>query len=127
MPATTPSFATGWQRSFASNAKKDLGTIDRVVKSRGFGSFDLRRTFGSRPLRGRLGKTMLGPGQCPACSDGSTFIGLPAKEVAMTPNIHAIIRQHVTLEVRCIDRLYLHAYMPKLARDLSRHLRTPDR
>jgi hypothetical protein len=32
----------------------------------------------------------------------------------MTPNIAAIIRHHVSLEVRCIDRLYLHAYMPKL-------------
>jgi len=32
----------------------------------------------------------------------------------MTPNIHTIIRQHVSLEVRCLDRLYLHAYMPKL-------------
>jgi hypothetical protein len=31
----------------------------------------------------------------------------------MTPNIAAIIRQHVSLEVRCIDRLYLHAWMPK--------------
>jgi len=32
----------------------------------------------------------------------------------MTPNIADIIRHHVTLEVRCIDRQYLHAYMPKL-------------
>ena len=32
----------------------------------------------------------------------------------MTPNIAAIIRQHVSLEVRCLDRLYLHAYLPKL-------------
>lgn len=32
----------------------------------------------------------------------------------MTPNIADIIRQHVSLEVRCIDRVYLHAYMPKL-------------
>jgi hypothetical protein len=32
----------------------------------------------------------------------------------MTPNIAAIIRQHVSLEVRCLDRLYLHAWMPKL-------------
>jgi len=32
----------------------------------------------------------------------------------MTPNIAAIIRQHVSLEVRCLDRLYLQAYMPKL-------------
>jgi hypothetical protein len=31
----------------------------------------------------------------------------------MTPNIADIIRHHVSLEVRCIDRLYLHAYMPK--------------
>src|SRR6266851_2508093 len=38
----------------------------------------------------------------------------PAKEVRMTPNIAGIIRHHVSLEVRCIDRLYLHAYMPKL-------------
>ncbi len=32
----------------------------------------------------------------------------------MTPNIYHIIRQHVALSVRCLDRLYLHAYMPKL-------------
>ena len=32
----------------------------------------------------------------------------------MIPNIADIIRHHVSLEVRCIDRLYLHAYMPKL-------------
>ena len=44
----------------------------------------------------------------------STIIDLPAKEGLMTPNIAAIIRQHVSLEVRCIDRLYLHAWMPKL-------------
>jgi len=44
----------------------------------------------------------------------STIIGLPAKEGSMTPNIADMIRHHVTLEVRCIDRLYLHAYMPKL-------------
>jgi hypothetical protein len=36
------------------------------------------------------------------------------QEVLMTPNIHTIIRQHISLEVRCIDRIYLHAYMPKL-------------
>lgn len=32
----------------------------------------------------------------------------------MTPNIATIIHQHVSLEVRCLDRLYLQAYMPKL-------------
>jgi hypothetical protein len=36
------------------------------------------------------------------------------QEVLMTPNIADIIRHHVSLEVRCIDRVYLHAYMPKL-------------
>jgi hypothetical protein len=36
------------------------------------------------------------------------------QEVPMTPNIADIIRHHVSLEVRCIDRLYLHAYIPKL-------------
>ena len=30
------------------------------------------------------------------------------------PNIHELIRDHVTLSIRCLDRLYLHAYMPKL-------------
>src|SRR5207237_4480678 len=44
----------------------------------------------------------------------STIIGLPGKEDPMTPNIADIIRHHVSLEVRCIDRVYLHAYMPKL-------------
>ena len=32
----------------------------------------------------------------------------------MTPNIADIIRHHVSLEVRCIDRLYLNGYVPKL-------------
>ncbi|HYU80547.1 MAG TPA: hypothetical protein VEK56_16270 [Vicinamibacterales bacterium] len=36
------------------------------------------------------------------------------QEVLMMPNIADIIRHHVSLEVRCIDRIYLHAYMPKL-------------
>src|SRR5712691_9407960 len=57
---------------------------------------------------------MLGPMQTPASSSRSTIIDLPAKEGSMTPNIADIIRQHVTLSVSCIDRLYLHAYMPKL-------------
>src|SRR5436190_12838853 len=57
---------------------------------------------------------MLGPMPTPASSSRSTIIDHPAKEGLMTPNIADIIRQHVALEVRCIDRLYLHAYMPKL-------------
>jgi hypothetical protein len=32
----------------------------------------------------------------------------------MTPNIDTIIRDHVTLSVRCLDRIYLQGYMPKL-------------
>jgi len=44
----------------------------------------------------------------------STIIGLPAKEGRMTPNIESIIRDHVTLTVRCLDRIYLQGYMPKL-------------
>ena len=57
---------------------------------------------------------MLGLVERPGRSVRSTIVGLPAKEGPVTPNIAAIIRQHVSLEVRCIDRLYLHAYMPKL-------------
>src|SRR6266850_4630833 len=57
---------------------------------------------------------MLGPMRTPASSSRSTIIDHPAKEGLMTPNIADIIRHHVTLSVTCIDRLYLHAYMPKL-------------
>ena len=32
----------------------------------------------------------------------------------MTPNIETIIKDHVTLTVRCLDRIYLQGYMPKL-------------
>jgi hypothetical protein len=62
----------------------------------------------------QLHREMLGPMRTPASSSGSTIIDLPAKEGSMTPNIADIIRHHVTLSVSCIDRLYLHAYMPKL-------------
>src|SRR4029453_8921716 len=57
---------------------------------------------------------MLGPMRAPVCPQRSTIIDLPAKEDLMTPNIAAIIRQHVSLEVRCIDRLYLHAWRTEL-------------
>lgn len=30
------------------------------------------------------------------------------------PNVAEIIKDHVTLEIRCIDRLYLNAYIPRL-------------
>lgn len=30
------------------------------------------------------------------------------------PNVYELIRDHVTLSIRCLDRLYLHAYLPKL-------------
>jgi len=43
-----------------------------------------------------------------------TIIELPTLEVAMTPNIYSIMRDHVSLTVSCIDRLYLHAYVPRL-------------
>jgi hypothetical protein len=33
---------------------------------------------------------------------------------AIVPNVAEIIKEHVTLEVRCIDRLYLNAYVPRL-------------
>ncbi|MBI3262930.1 MAG: hypothetical protein HYZ58_07245 [Acidobacteria bacterium] len=32
----------------------------------------------------------------------------------MTPNIETIIKDHVTLSIRCIDRIYAQGYMPKL-------------
>src|SRR2546429_3681676 len=83
--------------------------------SRDFGSFG---TPANLRFCGRCAavweKDDVGTGRRPACSRWSTFIGLPAKEVSMTPNIADIIRHHISLEVRCIDRLYLHAYMPKL-------------
>jgi hypothetical protein len=44
----------------------------------------------------------------------STILDLPAKEDRMTPNIETIIKDHVTLSVRCLDRIYCQGYMPKL-------------
>src|SRR5229473_1977693 len=57
---------------------------------------------------------MLGPMSTPASSSRSTIIDHPAKEGLMTPNIDTIIKDHVTLTVRCLDRIYLQGYMPKL-------------
>src|SRR4029079_17038918 len=39
----------------------------------------------------------------------------PVREAPMaTPNIETIIRDHVTLTIDCIDRLYLNGYVPTL-------------
>lgn len=32
----------------------------------------------------------------------------------MTPNVHSIVRDHVSLSVECIDRLYVNGYVPTL-------------
>jgi hypothetical protein len=58
---------------------------------------------------------MLGPlGKDRCIPDGDAIIELPTTEVAMTPNIHTIMRDHVALSVSCIDRLYLNGYLPRL-------------
>ena len=57
---------------------------------------------------------MLGPNVVIGVLSRSTIIDLPAKEDLMTPNIETIIKDHVTLTVRCLDRIYLQGYMPKL-------------
>jgi hypothetical protein len=57
---------------------------------------------------------MLGPMHMTGVLARSTIIDLPAKEDRMMPNIDSIIRDHVTLTVRCLDRIYLQGYMPKL-------------
>jgi hypothetical protein len=64
-----------------------------------------------RPLRGRLD---VGTGAKTGVLPEKYHHRDLCQEVPMTPNIADIIRQHVSLSVRCIDRLYLHAYMPKL-------------
>jgi hypothetical protein len=52
------------------------------------------------------------------------------------PNVHELIRDHVTLSTRCLDRLHLHAYLPTLqasggptcgTRTASRRCTTPPR
>lgn len=30
------------------------------------------------------------------------------------PNVAEIIKDHVTLEIRCLDRLYINGYVPRL-------------
>ena len=39
------------------------------------------------------------------------------------PNVHELIRDHVTLSIRCLDRLYLHAYLPNRRDDVGEKLR----
>jgi len=46
---------------------------------------------------------MLGPMQSSASSPRSTIIDLLSKEDLMTPNIETIIKDHVTLTVRCLE------------------------
>jgi hypothetical protein len=47
------------------------------------------------------------------------------------PNINELLEGHLTLEVECIDRLYLNGYLPSLAtsggliRFLTEHLGKP--
>ena len=35
-------------------------------------------------------------------------------ELTNMPNIETILRDHVTLQIECIDRLYLNGYQPRL-------------
>jgi hypothetical protein len=57
---------------------------------------------------------MLGPIPEPANSNWSTIEGTSDQGGPEMPNIADIIHHHVSLSVSCFDRLYLHAYMPKL-------------
>src|SRR5262245_42049070 len=74
-------------------------------------SYALRRTFRARPLRGRFD---VGTGATTGVLREKYYRRNLCQEVPMTPNIADNIRHHISLEVRCIDRVYLHAYMPKL-------------
>ena len=56
---------------------------------------------------------MLGPARTGVLL-ADTIIDLPTKASSMTPNIDTIIKDHVTLTVRCLDRIYVQGYMPKL-------------
>jgi hypothetical protein len=38
-------------------------------------------------------------------------------EVIKMPNIESILRDHVTLQIECLDRLYLNGYIPQLQTD----------
>src|SRR5439155_5615694 len=44
---------------------------------------------------------------------GGNSPGCPTGEGPM-PNVAEIIREHVTLDVKCVDRLYLNGYVPRL-------------
>ena len=69
----------------------------------------------------------VGPNAVIGVLSRSTIIDLLANEDRMTPNIETIIKDHVTLSVRCLDRIYLQGYMPTpdpLPRPPSRGVRT---
>jgi len=44
----------------------------------------------------------------------SVIIGVV--EATAMPNVETLLRDHVTLNVDCIDRLYLNGYVPRLQR-----------
>ena len=38
----------------------------------------------------------------------------PEREMAVTRSVADVLDEHVTLEVECIDRMYLNVYQPRL-------------
>src|SRR5713101_3550680 len=43
----------------------------------------------------------------------------PEPAMTLPRTVAEVLREHVTLEVECIDRLYLNAYVPKLQHELG--------
>ena len=56
---------------------------------------------------------MLAPVETGVLRGVASEVSLP-KEPFEMPNIASIIRDHVSLSIRCMDRLYLNGYLPKL-------------
>ena len=60
-----------------------------------------------------LAKLRLKPTSSPFVFMSSEELAECATSEAM-PNVDEIIRDHVTLTIDCVDRLYLNAYVPRL-------------
>src|SRR4051812_1400680 len=57
-------------------------------------------------------------GGCPA-RKGRTWRSAAEPTMSVPRTLTEVLREHVTLEVECIDRLYLNAYIPKLQHELG--------
>jgi hypothetical protein len=91
-------------------------------------------SLAAKKYQSQLAKLRLKPTRGREVSDGRTRWCLhfcQEEEAAMRPTVGEILADHVSLEVSCVDRIYVNGYVPKLQTSgqlvyfLSEHLGNP--